>query len=124
MIGERIKQIRERSDITQNDLAELIGTSRSVVANIENNRVEPREWFIKSICREFLINENWLLTGEGDIISCNSSEYEELFNEVISKLESKGDVTMVSLVDKITELDDEYLPALEKLIDGLIKNKD
>lgn len=122
MIGERIKQVRERSHMTQNELADLIGTSRSVVANIENNRVKPREWFIRSICREFSINENWILNGNGDIVSSKTNNYDELLNDIISKLESKDDITIVSLINKITKLDDEYLPVIEKLIDGLIKD--
>lgn len=123
IIGERVKKIREESNLTQSELAKIIGTSRSVVANIEGNRVEPRDWFIKSLCREFSINENWLLTGTGDIIQTISNDYDLFLQELFSNLQDNTNVTMASVIDKITKLDDEYIPVIEKLIDGLLKGQ-
>lgn len=67
---DRIKQIREHAEekkLTQSAFGERIGLTRDNVANIEGGRTEPTEIVIKSILREFNINETWLRTGEGQM---------------------------------------------------------
>lgn len=66
-IGERIKIIRNTLDITQDDFAKKLGTARTTVASYEINRREPMEATIKSICREFNVNYDWLKDGIGEM---------------------------------------------------------
>lgn len=66
-IGERIKEIRHTLNITQEDFSSKIGTARNTVANYEVGRREPMEATIKSICREFNVNYDWLKDGEGEM---------------------------------------------------------
>lgn len=66
-IGERIKAVREKLSITQDDFAKKIGTKRNTVTNYEVGRREPMEATIKSICREFNVNYDWLKDGEGEM---------------------------------------------------------
>lgn len=66
-IGERIKAVRDKLDITQEDFAQKIGTKRNTVTNYEAGRREPMESTIKSICREFNVNYDWLKDGEGEM---------------------------------------------------------
>lgn len=65
--GERIKSVREKLGITQEDFAKKIGTKRNTITNYEANRREPMDATIRSICREFDVNEHWLRTGEGEM---------------------------------------------------------
>lgn len=68
----RIKALRKEiankcGKCTMEDFGERIGVSRDVIANLEYGRVEPNNIIIKSICREFDVNETWLRTGEGEM---------------------------------------------------------
>lgn len=68
-IHERIREFRESQKLSRDVFGERIGVSRDVIANIELNRLARPDQKIslyKLICKEFHLNENWLLTGEGD----------------------------------------------------------
>lgn len=74
---DRIKQIREQAEdkkLSQSAFGERIGLTRDNVANIEGGRVEPTEIVIKSIVREFSVNEDWLRTGQGEMYSLDAVE--------------------------------------------------
>ncbi|KIU07855.1 transcriptional regulator with XRE-family HTH domain [Clostridium butyricum] len=65
---ERIKKIRNDQNLTQNEFAQRLGVTRSVISNIELNRLakpEQKTSLIKLISKEFSINEEWLLNGTG-----------------------------------------------------------
>ena len=64
---ERIKALRKKLDLTQEEFAKKIGLARNSVANYEIGRREPTNAIILSICKEFNVNEKWLRTGEGDM---------------------------------------------------------
>ena len=65
-IGERIKEVRKKSGLTQQKFAERIGLKRNTIGNYEINLIEPSDRTILDICREFDIREPWLRTGEGE----------------------------------------------------------
>ena len=76
---ERIKQIRNELNLTQQEFADKIGVRRSTVANYEIGRNEPIDSVINLICREYNINESWLRTGEGEMfVPAPASEMEIL----------------------------------------------
>lgn len=52
--------------MTQTDFGDRLGVSRSVIKNIELNalaRPDQKLSLIKLICKEFSVNEDWLLNG-------------------------------------------------------------
>ena len=66
-LGERIKKVRKASDLTQQKFADRLGMKQNTVATYEMGRTNPSDPAIKSICREFNVNETWLRTGEGEM---------------------------------------------------------
>ena len=65
-IYSRIKLIRKDKKLTQAQFGALLGVSRDVYANLENNRLakpETKEPLIRLICKEFNVNEDWLRNG-------------------------------------------------------------
>ena len=52
-IGKRIKQVRIKSGISQKEMAERLGISRSGYSNYENEHREPGINLIYSFCKEF-----------------------------------------------------------------------
>ena len=66
-INERIKEIRRSSGLFQTDFTERLGPTRGVITHLEGAHTGPTEPFIKLICREFNVNEDWLRTGEGEM---------------------------------------------------------
>lgn len=64
--GERLTQIRKGQGMTQVQMAAALGVSRSQFSNVENDNREPSDLLVKSVCREFSVDENWLRFGEGE----------------------------------------------------------
>ena len=64
-MNKRIKQVREHYELTQEEFGKRIGTARNTIANYENGNRTPGKSVILSICREFNINEDWLVNGTG-----------------------------------------------------------
>ena len=67
-LKNRIKHIRETYNLSQKQLANTINATIDRVKNIENGRVKklhPEE--ITALSKEFNINPQWLLTGEGEM---------------------------------------------------------
>ncbi|MDI3409731.1 helix-turn-helix transcriptional regulator [Bacillus sonorensis] len=84
MLYKRIRELREKEKLSREKFAARIGVSRGVIENIEYNRVEPKDVYIQSICREFHVNEEWLRNGTGEMYS--STTEEELFVEKLADL--------------------------------------
>lgn len=88
-INDRIKELRIRLNLTQEEFGNKIGLSKSGISNIENGtrNVSPRH--VKLICTIFDINESWLTTGIDDnvkleTLSNSIVHFEEFRNYLIS----------------------------------------
>lgn len=68
-IGDRIKEVRNSLGMTQSDFGERIGLKQAGIGQMENGSRNVTERTIILICSTFNINEDWLRTGEGEMIS-------------------------------------------------------
>ncbi|TYZ20208.1 helix-turn-helix domain-containing protein [Selenomonas ruminis] len=69
MLKDRLKLVRTSlpGNITQKQFAQMMGTTRPVITNYERGVITPKEVFLKLVCKEFQISEDWLLYGIGDM---------------------------------------------------------
>ena len=77
-IGERVRAIRKSNKLTVVAFGARIGITNPSVSNIENGKTNPSDQTIRSICREFGVNELWLRYGEegGEMYQQKSREEE------------------------------------------------
>lgn len=66
-MNERLKEIRKKENLTQQEFADRLNIKRGTIANYEIGRNIPIDAVITLICKEFKINESWLRTGHGDM---------------------------------------------------------
>lgn len=84
---ERVKLLRkEHLKLSQEEFAQKLGTTRSVIKNIELNalkRPEQKEPLYKLICREFNVNYFWLTEGIGNdpFVGLPESALDEIVEE-------------------------------------------
>ena len=92
-MGDRILFIRENcGDLSQEEFAKRLGMTKSAISGYETERRVPTESVLKHIAREFRVDEDWLMHGNGepfepdddDILEeifcrCNCSEFERAF---------------------------------------------
>ncbi len=65
-IGDRIKYLRKtKLGKTQKDFGDCLGLMPNSISDIESGKNNPTKQTIKAICREFAINEDWLVNGTG-----------------------------------------------------------
>lgn len=67
-MNERIKELRKALGLTQQEFANRIGISRNNIATYETRKSGPGNSVIALICREFNVSEEWLRTGEGEML--------------------------------------------------------
>jgi len=118
-LGERIRQIRQKRKMTQDVFVQLLGITRGHLSTIETGRAVPSNQLIKSICREYKVNEKWLRYGEEPMF------VEQVFKSLETPVEPKvayTDQAVLELVKIINRKDKEIarvkrrLKAYDKLI--------
>jgi transcriptional regulator with XRE-family HTH domain len=60
-IGEKLKEVRTKRLLTQDELAEKAGVSQSTIANIERNHAEPQFRTIRKLVKALDIDPTELL---------------------------------------------------------------
>lgn len=124
MISERIKMIRNHFKLSQSEFGERIGLSRGAVVNLEMNRLKnPGDQTLRYnlICREFGINEEWLRTGKGPMLSAKTEE-EEFAIWAARHLKIDSDSFKRRFVRAMMNLSDDDWKVLEKYINDMTKD--
>lgn len=116
-IGERIKVLRKEKNLSMEDFGSVIGMGKSAVSRIENGVNGTTDQTIRSICREFGINEHWLRTGEGEM-------FEQTRETVLDRLaaEYSLDKEQVSVIENFLDLSPQertlFLTQMRKVFGG------
>lgn len=113
---ERITAARKARGWTQAQLAEAIWLSRNYVWMIENGDRTPPDRTIADICRVLGVNENWLRTGEGEMLR-QLSEDEEL-ELIFDQIHMSTDPTMRAIIRAYWKLPDNAKAAVRQFILG------
>ena len=87
-MNERIKELRIALRLTQEDFGKVIGVQRAAVNKWEKGINGVADSMILSICREFGVNEHWLRTGEGRMLS---NEREAVLDRLAEKYDLNAD---------------------------------
>lgn len=121
--NERIRFFRKSSNLTLEQFSARIGISAPALSRIESGKNNPSRSTIVSICREFGVNEEWLRTGEGDMLATSpdaemfaawaarhlskeSNEFKRRFMKVIIGLtESEWALLEVKLREMLDEIE-------------------
>lgn len=120
---ERIKELRKYLGLTQQEFADRLGIKRGAVANYEIGRNAPIDAVISLICREFGVNESWLRTGEGEMITISSREEEftAFFARVLS---DRPESFRHRLVSALCRLDEDGLELVSKMAELIVAERE
>ena len=120
-VNERIKELRvSLLSLSQESFGSKIGVSKSSISQIEKGYNQPMAQTVKSICREFGVNEEWLISGIGDVFSEVDSEEElqKLADRVMGDAPGSFRRRLISVMAK---LNDDQWKALAEISDMLAK---
>ena len=113
--GERVKTVRKSKEMTMEEFGKRLGVTRTAISNIEKGYRGLTEQMLKSICREFSVDEEWLRTGDGDM-SQKLSEEEEVAALVSDLLEDGRENPFFGIILEIVQTYNELSPASQKVL--------
>lgn len=115
--NERIKELRKALKLSQTEFGKRLGVSRDVINNIENGRVELKEYLIKTIVSVFNVSADWLRTGEGEM----KSESDE---DMVDRIAGEFNLTplQTEAFKYLMSLPDDKREAIAKIFFTILKS--
>lgn len=94
------KNIQEKFNLTKNDFYKRISYSEGYWGLIESHRRPVPERIIKLLCMEFNINENWLVSGNGEMFNnlIDEQQFINLFNSLNNEYRTCAILQLEALV--------------------------
>lgn len=112
--GERVNAVRRTKEMTMEQFGERIGIQKSAISKIEKDKVNLSDQTVRSICREFGVNEVWLRTGEGgDKNMFTKVSDDDRFSLNLGKLSKSENEMARNMLNDIAEADPEKLKIIE-----------
>nr|DAL23041.1 MAG TPA_asm: helix-turn-helix domain protein [Caudoviricetes sp.] len=112
--GERVNAVRRTKEMTMEQFGERIGIQKSAISKIEKDKVNLSDQTVRSICREFGVNEVWLRTGEGgDKNMFTKVSDDDRFSLNLGKLSKSENEMARNMLNAIAEADPEKLKIIE-----------
>lgn len=116
--GERIKELRKSLGLTLEKFGEQLGVTKQTVSRIENGVNNLTEQMIKSICREFNVNEKWLRDGTGDMEAIKPDDFTSAIVQI-----DKGDPKARQVILNYWNMSQQDKDLFWKFLDRLTNNK-
>lgn len=109
--GHRVRELRSTLNLTLEKFGEKLGVGKTAISKIEHQERNLTEQMLKSICREFNVNEQWLRTGEGEPFKERPlSEEVGYYVEDLLDYEGHGNPfydAIIEMMKEYTELDEK-----------------
>lgn len=100
-IGENIKNVRNAKKMTQKELAETIGLSRSYLGDLEKNRRNPSTKTVKKISEKLGISVFYLMTGFPNVEDSKILKTSPVLHDTESFLKDADKSTRERLIELI-----------------------
>lgn len=109
--GERVREIRKSLKLTLEKFGVKLGVKKSAISDIESGRNALTEQMAVSICREYNVNYDYLMNGEGEM-------FDTLPQTVLEELCKQYDLDDLDrkLIDLYLTLDPDVRQAIKKHI--------
>ena len=118
-VNERIKTLRKELKMSQDVFAEKLGLTKNYISLVENGNRNLSEQSIKVLCSILNVNEEWLRTGNGEMLNPKSKDV--LISEMVADIQTSGESNFkYRLVSALSKLNESDWESLEKLIDLMI----
>lgn len=115
-MNERLKELRTTLGITLEEFGKRIGITRSAVGHLEKGSRNLTEQTLKSICREFGVNEEWLRTGEGEMFVplTRSEAIAEFAGSLMKEEDASFKKRLIEALAKLNEQEWEVLEGIAR----------
>lgn len=114
-MNERLKELREALGLSQRAFARALDLTGAAISRIEANERPLTSKVMRSICREFDVNQNWLEHGTGDMFAEKSDHLARAI-DILLKNESEASKALLIAFSK---LDESAWKVIEDLLDTI-----
>ena len=123
-IGTRVKKVRLRKGISQEQFGEIIGIKKAAISKIENGENSLSKGNLLAICRQFNVNKEWLINGNGEMFTPKSKE-DEIRNFYENAISSNSDIAKIQrkFISTLVSLDEEEWIVLDRFMKHYIYQK-
>ena len=134
-MNKRLLHLRKKLGLSQEAFGKRLGVTKTTISRLEKGERDITEQMIKSICREFRINEYWFRTGIGNINlspidnkldqlshELNLSDTEYKFFKLYLSLDEKKREAVVEFLGNIFDTDSSLVSTVEKSINSISTN--
>lgn len=116
--GKRVRELRKALDLSGEKFGEQIGIKRNTLSQIETGKNNLTEQLLKSICREFNVNEDWLRIGEGEMFK--TYDYDDEVAECIESMITE-DYPFYNIIKGVMVAYNRSKPDDRKIIDNFME---
>ncbi len=120
---ERIRELRKSLGLTLEKFGLPLGVGKTAISKIENGDRGITDQMVKSICREYNVNEEWLINGTGEMFSEIDRE-DQLMRWAASVLKEDSSSFRKRFVTMLSSLQEEDWCFLEEKARMLIDLRD
>ena len=122
-MNERVKLLRKTLDLTMEKFGDRLGVKKNSISQIESGKNALTEQMIKSICREFDVDEEWLRNGTGSMFIERTRD-EEIAKFIGTIQSVEDDSFMKKFISMLAKLDESEWVLLEKMALKLTKENE
>ena len=97
-IGENIKKLREAAGMSQDQLGEKIGKTRSAVSQYESGKIVPRMGVIEDLSHVFMVSKVDII-GDGS----GSADYEQRIVALARMMDDDGRARLMEQAEFLAE---------------------
>lgn len=123
-ICERVRLVRKTLGLTMERFGERLEIGRAAVSQIESGKVSLSTRTARLICKEYHVNEEWLLEEVGDMFIESSIEEEIAYWLGYISVKNDADSEFKkSMVYALSRLNDEGWKALQEVFEDMMARK-
>jgi transcriptional regulator with XRE-family HTH domain len=117
-MNNRLKIVRKKTGLNQNDFADALGISVSNISSYESGRRNPSDAFISLICSKYGINEEWLRDGTGNMEAIKTDDFTSAIVQI-----DKDDPKARQVILNYWHMSQQDKDLFWKFLDRLTNNK-
>ena len=118
-MNERLKELRKAMSLSQEAFGAALGVTKTAICALESGRRNVTKQMVVAICREFNVNETWLLTGDGEMF--NELTRAELAARIVGGALNTDNEFILNTFIALGQLSPAEWHVIEKLIDNIKK---
>lgn len=105
-MNKRIKELRLALHLSQREFGEKIGLKPSTVNDLEHSRYSVNKRLLIAISATFDVNQDWLISGNGNMFNIENKLYNEFF-EIYKSLSPACQTFLIQVAKDLLNLQNE-----------------